>query len=122
MLATKRAKELIQTGNFKVDAVYIGVIPQSEITRTDRTIILITDVRTDLALDGNLDFHALNKEVEVQIFYALDANDPDDFETSLMHLFVRNGWTMLDNHGHTVDPKTYQVTQTYYFDYYELEK
>lgn len=40
MLATKRAKELIQTGNFKnVDAVYIGAIPQSEITRTDRTII-----------------------------------------------------------------------------------
>ena len=74
MLATKRAKELILTGNFKnVDAVYIGVIPQSEITRTDRTIILITDVRTDLALNGNLDFHALDKEIEVQIFYALNA-------------------------------------------------
>lgn len=69
MLATKRARELILTGNYKnVDAVYIGAIPQSEIDKTDRTIILISDVRTDLALNGNLDFHALDKEVEVQIF------------------------------------------------------
>lgn len=122
MLATKCAKALIQSASFKIlDEIYTYNIPQSEDNNVDKTICLITDVRTDPALPGNEDFHALDKEVEVQIFYGLSAPDPDEFETQLQHLFIQNGWSELDNRGHTLDPDTNQLTATFYFDYLEIE-
>lgn len=122
MLATKRAKALLESASFSMlQKIYTYNIPESESDNVDSTICLITDVRTDPALPGNRDFHALNQEVEVQIFYSLNAPDPAEFESQLQHLFIRNGWTELDNRGHTFDPDTKQLTVTYYFDYLEIE-
>ena len=122
MLATKRAKALIESASFSMlDKIYTYNIPESETDNVDSTICLITDVRTDPALSGNLDFHAFNQEIEVQIFYALNAPDPDEFESQLQHLFIKNGWVELDNRGHTLDPDTNQLTATFYFDYFEIE-
>ena len=122
MLATKRAKALIQSASFSMlDKIYTYNIPESETDNVDSTICLITDVRTDPALSGNLDFHAFNQEIEVQIFYALNAPDPDEFESQLQHLFIKNGWVELENRGHTLDPDTNQLTATFYFDYFEIE-
>ena len=121
-MPTKRAKSLIESASFSMlDKIYTYNIPESETDNVDSTICLITDVRTDPALSGNLDFHAFNQEIEVQIFYALNAPDPDEFESQLQHLFIKNGWVELDNRGHTLDPDTNQLTATFYFDYFEIE-
>lgn len=122
MMPTKRAKSLIESASFSMlDKIYTYNIPESETDNVDSTICLITDVRTDPALSGNLDFHAFYQEIEVQIFYALNAPDPDEFESQLQHLFIKNGWVELDNRGHTLDPDTNQLTATFYFDYFEIE-
>ena len=119
-MPTKRAKALIESASFSMlDKIYTYNIPESETDNVDSTICLITDVRTDPALSGNLDFHAFNQEIEVQIFYALNAPDPDEFESQLQHLFIKNGWVELDNRGHTLDPDTNQLTATFYFDYFD---
>lgn len=122
MLATLRAQKLMQSmKDSPLDAVYTSNLPVEEVDDSSRTVALITDVRSDLALPGNSDFHAQDKQVEVQIYYKLDGDDPDEFETKLKHLFIQNGWVMLDDRGHTVDPNTQQLTATFYFDYFEIE-
>lgn len=122
MLAVLRAQKLMQSmEDSPLDAVYTSNLPAEEADDTSRTVALITDVRSDLALPGNEDFHAQDKQVEVQIYYKLDGDDPDEFETKLKHLFIQNGWVMTDNRGHTVDPNTQQLTATFYFDYFEIE-
>lgn len=122
MLAVLRAQRLMQgMKDSPLDAVYTSNLPAEEVNDTLRTVALITDVRSDLALPGNEDFHAQDKQVEVQIYYKLDGDDPDEFETKLKHLFIQNGWVMTDNRGHTVDPNTQQLTATFYFDYFEIE-
>ena len=116
MLAILRAQQLMQ--NMKdslLDEVYTNNLPIEEVDDTTRSVALITDVRSDLALPGN------DKEIEVQIYYKLDGDDPDRFETRLKHLFINNGWVMTDNRGHTVDPETQQLTVTFYFTYFEIE-
>lgn len=122
MLAILRAQKLMQSmKDTTLDAVYTSNLPVEEVDDSSRTVALITDVRSDLALPGNSDFHAQDKQVEVQIYYKLDGDDPDEFETKLKHLFIQNGWVMLDDRGHTVDPNTQQLTATFYFDYFEIE-
>jgi hypothetical protein len=122
MLAVLRAQKLLQgMKDSLLDAVYTSNLPAEEVDDSSRTVALITDVRSDLALPGNSDFHAQDKQVEVQIYYKLDGDDPDEFETKLKHLFIQNGWVMTDNRGHTVDPNTQQLTATFYFDYFEIE-
>lgn len=122
MLATLRAQKLMQSmKDSPLDVVYTSNLPVEEVDDSSRTVALITDVRSDLALPGNSDFHAQDKQVEVQIYYKLDGDDPDEFETKLKHLFIQNGWVMIDNRGHTVDPNTQQLTATFYFDYFEIE-
>lgn len=122
MLAVLRAQKLMQSmEDSPLDAVYTSNLPAEETDDTSRTVALITDVRSDLALPGNGDFHAQDKQVEVQIYYKLDGDNPDEFETKLKHLFIQNGWVMTDNRGHTVDPNTQQLTATFYFDYFEIE-
>lgn len=122
MLAVLRAQKLMQgMKDSPLDAVYTSNLPAEEVDDTSRTVALITDVRADLALPGNGDFHAQDKQVEVQIYYKLDGDNPDEFETKLKHLFIQNGWVMTDNRGHTVDPNTQQLTATFYFDYFEIE-
>lgn len=122
MLAILRAQKLMQSmKDTTLDAVYTSNLPVEEVDDSSRTVALITDVRSDLSLPGNGDFHAQDKQVEVQIYYKLDGDDPDEFETKLKHLFIQNGWVMIDNRGHTVDPNTQQLTATFYFDYFEIE-
>lgn len=123
MLATKRAKALIESASFSIlNQVFTNNIPASGDDDSLETVCLITDVSTDPALAGNEDFHGLYQTVEVQVFYSLDAPDPAEFEGQLMHLFIRNGWSMIDSSAHTYDPDTEQLTMTWYFNYLEIEK
>lgn len=122
MLAVLRAQNLLMGMKDSVlDEVYTNNLPAEEVDDSTRSVALITDVRSDLALPGNDDFHAQNKEIEVQIYYKLDGDDPDEFETRLKHLFVQNGWSMVDDRGHSVDPETQQLTATFYFVFFEIE-
>ncbi|GBG95191.1 hypothetical protein LFYK43_16500 [Ligilactobacillus salitolerans] len=122
MLATTQAKKLIQDANFdKVDDVFSMNIPQKYMDSTDKTQILVTDVSTDTELEGNDDFFATNKEIEVQIFYKLKLDfDPEELELPLLKLFKANNWHITQIREHVPDPDTFQVTGTFYFTKMEV--
>lgn len=122
MLAVKAAKQLIVDANFsQIDKVYLNNLPKEEISNTDETIVLITDVDTEPDLMGNNNFFALNKQVEIQIFYKLVMDyDPEELEIPLMKLFKANYWQIADIRQHTVDPDTQQMSVAYYFAKNEL--
>lgn len=64
MLAVLRAQNLLKSMKDSVlDEVYTNNLPAEEVDNSTRSVALITDVRSDLALPGNDDFHAQNKEV-----------------------------------------------------------
>lgn len=115
-LAVKEATELIKKAGISgIDDVYAFNIPKEVVGNVDETLIRVSDVSTRLELWGSNDFHALNREVEVQIFYKQDLDvDPEVTETALYRLFVRNNWTLGENHGHTLDPDTNQLMTTFY--------
>ena len=116
MLAVKEAKQLIESANVAgIDAVYAFNIPTEIVGNTDKTIIRITDVSTQPDLWASNDFDALNRRIEVQIFYKQNLTvDPEQTETELYRLFVHHDWDLGDNHGHTIDPDTNQLMTTFY--------
>lgn len=115
-LAVKEATELIKKAGISgIDDVYAFNIPKEVVGNVDETLIRVSDVSTRLELWGSNDFHALNREVEVQIFYKQDLDiDPEVTETALYRLFIHNNWTLGENHGHTFDPDTNQLMTTFY--------
>lgn len=117
MLAVKSAKQLIISANLeRIDKVYTSNLPKEEVSNTSETILLITDVDTEPDLMGNNTFYALNKQVEVQIFYKLVMDyDPEELETPLMKLFTSNHWQISDIKQHTIDPDTSQMSVAFYF-------
>lgn len=122
MLATAQAEKLIQDANFdKVDRVFSLNIPQEYMDSTNETQILVTDVSTDTELEGNDNFFATNKEIEVQIFYKKDLDfDPEELELPLLKLFKANNWKIYQIREHVPDPDTFQVTGTFYFTKLEV--
>lgn len=123
MLATLRAQKLIvDSGLLDSKYVFTNNIPEEFLNDLTHDVCLITEVRNDIALPGNEDFHAFNREIEVQIFYRLEADDPSELESKLLHRFVQANWSVIDNRGHSVDPDTKQLTVTWYFDYFDIEK
>ncbi|MFT8425763.1 MAG: DUF806 family protein [Liquorilactobacillus sp.] len=117
MLAVKSAKQLIISANLeRIDKVYTSNLPKEEVSNTNETILLITDVDTEPDLMGNNTFYALSKQVEVQIFYKLAMDyDPEELETPLMKLFTSNHWQISDIKQHTIDPDTSQMSVAFYF-------
>jgi hypothetical protein len=117
MLATVRAKALIESANFAgLDGVYTANLPTELRDDTGQTVALITEVWSDPAVYGNDGFHALDDAVEVQIFYELHPNfDLEAFELQLMKLFTKDHWAIDQSKPHTTDPDTYQVTKVFYF-------
>ena len=120
MLVTLRAKRVIDSANYGM-TTYTNNLPTTEVENTDDTIILVTDVSTKPKLYGNAEINGFFQEVEVQVFYKLDNDDPSDFEAGLIKLFKNNNWSVEDIHPHTVDPKTYQMSAVFYFGYLEIE-
>lgn len=116
MLAIKEAKILIDNAKiYGIDAVYTANIPRDVQDVTDKTIVLLTDANAKPTLYGSNDFNALNREIEVQVFYALDpARDSEQIDVDLYKTFVHAGWDLGENHGHTYDPDTHQLTSTFY--------
>lgn len=122
MLAITQAEKLIQDANFKkIDRVFTMNIPQGYLDSTDETQILVTDVSTGTELEGNDDFFATNKMIEVQIFYKEDLDfDPEELELPLLKLFKANNWHITQIREHVLDPDTFQVTGTFYFTKMEV--
>lgn len=118
MLAVAEAKKLIVSGNFsEIDVVKANFLPKNIISNTDKTIVLVTDVRTDPTTAGNNDFYGLRRQIEVQIFYKLKIDfDLEAFETRLMKLFTKNHWSVVDIREHSTDPDTEQMTAVFYFE------
>lgn len=121
MLAVKEAQNLLEKAHIVgVDGVYIFNLPLEIVENTDKTVILLTDANSKPALYGNSRFNALNREIEVQIFYALDPQvDPEVLDVAVYRAFENSGWDLGENHGHTFDTDTMQITTSFYV--YNLE-
>lgn len=120
-LAVKEARDLIKNAKIKdVDEVYAINIPPEQ-TATNKTIVLVTDASTDPALYGSNDFNALHRRVEVQVFYSdtLDV-DAELVDVKLYRTFIKSGWDLGQNYGHTFDPDTGQLTTTFYVSNLEI--
>lgn len=120
-LAVKEARDLIKNAKIKdVDEVYAINIPPEQ-TATNKTIVLVTDASTDPALYGSNDFNALQRRVEVQVFYSDSLNvDAELVDVKLYRTFIKNGWDLGQNYGHTFDPDTGQLTTTFYVSNLEI--
>lgn len=116
MLAVNEAKKLIDDAHVSgIDQVYTFNIPTELVSNTDLTLIRLSEANEKPTLWGNNDFNALNREIEVQIFYKQDPEvDPEVLESQLLKLFIKNGWDLGEIHGHTFDPETNQLTCTFY--------
>lgn len=116
MLATLEMKKLLDEAELgEVQQVYTSNLPKEVQDNTDETIVLVTDVNSELGLNGNNTFNSVRRQVEIQIFYRLDVDiDIEDFEISLMKLLKSNHWSILDIRGHSVDPDTLQMTSVIY--------
>lgn len=116
MLATLEMKKLLdKAGLSEVQQVYTSNLPKEAQDNVDETIVLVTDVNSELGLNGNNTFHLVRRQVEIQIFYRLDVDfDIDVFEVRLMKLLKSNHWSILDIRGRTVDPDTLQMTSVIY--------
>lgn len=122
MLAVKEAKQLLDNAKIDgIDNVYTVNIPQDVDDATNKTIVLLTDASTTPTLYGSDDFNALNRNIEVQVFYALDPKyDPEMIDLKLYKTFQHAGWDLGQNHGHTYDPYTNQLTSTFYVENFEI--
>ena len=122
MLAVKEAKQLLDNAKIDgIDNVYTVNIPKDVDDATNKTIVLLTDASTTPTLDGSDDFNALNRNIEVQVFYALDPKyDPEMIDLKLYKTFQHAGWDLGQNHGHTYDPYTNQLTSTFYVENFEI--
>ena len=121
MLAVKEAQNLLENTHIDgVDGVYTFNLPPEIVENTDKTVILLTDANSKPTLYGNSRFNALNREIEVQIFYALDPKvDPEVLDVAVYRAFENDGWDLGENHGHTFDTDTMQITTSFYV--YNLE-
>lgn len=122
MLAVKEAKQLLDNAKIDgIDNVYTVNIPKDVEDATNKTIVLLTDASTTPTLYGSDDFNALNRNIEVQVFYALDPKyDPEMIDLKLYKTFQHAGWDLGQNHGHTYDPYTNQLTSTFYVENFEI--
>lgn len=116
MLATLEMKKLLDEAELgEIQQVYTSNLPKEVQDNTDETIVLVTDVNSELGLNGNNTFNSVRRQVEIQIFYKLDIDfDIDSFEVQLMKLLKSNHWSILDIRGHSVDPDTLQMTSVIY--------
>lgn len=124
MTAAQAAEQIISDAAIDgVDGVYTVNMPQEAKEATDVTVILITDAGTTPDALGNNDFHAVDQEVEVQIWYADDyALDPDVTETTIMKSFVHANWQISAVRQRTTDPDSKQLSNTFYFTHTKILK
>jgi hypothetical protein len=116
MLAVKEAKQLLESAKFDwLDEIYTYNVPKNEVDNTDNTVALIRDVNTISDLEGNDDFFAAQRQVEIQFFYKLEIEDTEQGEYEFLKLFKKNHWHVTQIREHSIDPDTKQVTGTFYF-------
>lgn len=102
-----------------IDEIYLYHIPNSKIDDTDSTILLLREIQIEATEEGNNDFFATNIELQLQIFFKQNFDDGFDmqqFQTKLLKLLVKNGYTVNSLGGAMYDPDTNQYTLTWYIE------
>lgn len=124
MLAVLEAKKMIEDANVDgIDQVYAFNIPAEMVENVDQTVVLITDANTSPSVYGSNDFNALDRNIEIQVFYKKDLDfDPETIEVKLYKIFTSDYWSVGENHGHTIDPDTQQITTTFYVNNLKIVK
>lgn len=99
-----------------IDAIEGNNLPQELVDSTDKTVVLITDAANDPTAYGDNDFWALNQEVEVQVWYSQQLEtDLEIIEIAMMKAFTHQHWQVAAVRQRTLDPKTKQLFNTFYF-------
>lgn len=96
------------------DNVYPNIIPDEELDKTDRTIILVRSADSLLGDYGSDMFMTLSDNITVQIFYSITSDlDYDVVETKLYHDLTKNNYKINRISGRLVDIDTNQCYQTF---------
>lgn len=116
MLGTTEVRNILREADITgLDAVYAINLPREMVDSTDKTIALVRDATTKPDLPGNEDFFALDRQVEVQIFYAANPKvEPELLDLKMYKSLKKHDWSLTENRGHTYDPDTHQLTSTFY--------
>lgn len=102
-----------------INEIYLYHIPDSKVNDVDSTILLLREIQIETEEEGNNDFFATNIELQLQIFFKQNFDDGFDmqqFQTKLLKLLVKNGYTVNSLGGAMYDPDTKQYTLTWYIE------
>lgn len=119
MSCIEDTKKLL-TGFPFIDDIFLYNIPEKEITKTNRTQLLLREIQIETDEEGNNDFNAINTELELQIFFKLDMEadfDMECFQTQLLKLLTKNHYTVNSLGGALYDPDTKQLTMTWFIEH-----
>ncbi|USS86493.1 DUF806 family protein [Fructilactobacillus cliffordii] len=111
------AKRLLKSANFEwIDKIVQTTAGLDNDDAKNQTTAVISEVESEPYEDADNTFKNWTSVVEVQLFYAQNA----DFnlmraEVDLARLFNNNDWQVARSEGHDVDPDTNQVMKTFYF-------
>ena len=95
------------------DDVYCKSIPEEELDKTDKTIILVRSGYDSLEDYGSDTFNSITRTIVVQIFYATGSEiDYDSVEIKLYKDLEKNHYRIDDIKGRQDDPDTLQDFQT----------
>jgi hypothetical protein len=96
-----------------VDNVYCKSIPEEELDKTDKTIVLVRSGYDSLEDYGSDTFNSITRTIVVQIFYAIGSEiDYDSVEIKLYKDLEKNHYRIDDIKGRQDDPDTLQDFQT----------
>jgi len=96
-----------------VDEVYPNVIPEEELDKVDKTVILIRPAFDQLEDYASDTFNSVTRHFSIQIFYKVDNDlDYDTLEVQLYKALEQRGYRVDEIKGRLIDLDTNQLYQT----------
>lgn len=96
-----------------VDEVYPNVIPEEELDKVDKTVILIRPAFDQLEDYASDTFNSVTRHFSIQIFYKVDNDlDYDTLEVQLYKALEKHSYRVDEIKGRLVDIDTNQDYQT----------
>lgn len=99
-----------------IDAIYVGLMPQSDQDSDDKTVIDVTEVTEDLDNYGSDIPTTREQRAAVNIYYGIEKNDYTDLiEKEIESVFLSKNWRIVVSEPHVPTVDTGQETKVYQF-------
>lgn len=107
-------KKQIIAENFDwIDDIFLTTIPDEEVEKVNKTILLISDINTEFIDFGNNDFSRVKSLMQVQIYFSKKSNiNFNEATIELVHFFIQKCGYLSNGYSSFVDPGTLQNSMT----------